>query len=157
MEEHQWSPKPHQRKHKGPHSPSTKFNPGVSPEKRCAKHNSIKKYLECLVYISLQLVTSARDSAVRLGEWVDLIVQTESSSSAFVKDSLGGKVQGLYHNLKANEAASVEAAISMFSTWTSDCTNNGLSAGLFISICGAGKGLCQGVPKKSDTSKTNYL
>ena len=47
-------------------------------------------------------------------------------------------MQGLYHNLKANEA---EAAISMFSTWTSDYTNKGRSAGLFISICGAGKGV----------------
>lgn len=42
----------------------------------------------------------------------------------------------------------IEAAIAKYSVWTSDCTNNGLSAGLFISICGAGKGLCTCVPKK---------
>ena len=104
--------------------------------------------MPCESNISLQLGTSARDSAVRLGEWVDLVVQTASSSSAFVTDTRGQKVGGMYHNLKTNEAATIELVISMFSTWTSDCLNNDLSAGLFISICGAGKGLCTCVPKK---------
>lgn len=103
----------------------------------------------CLFFFFfLQLGVDEADSAQRFQEWVSLVVHTESSSKAFTYDNTGGRVQGLYHNLKFHEHSAIEAALCKCLAWNQEITQNNLSAGLFMCICGGGKGTCTCIAKR---------
>ena len=86
--------------------------------------------------------TTHAESKTGLMEWMDSIVSAIATDNALVKDITGRRINGCYHMLKQDEHSKIERQLGHYRTWQTQCDNNGISAGYFISIEGAGRGQC---------------
>ena len=85
-------------------------------------------------------------SANNMYRWLDGVVAQYSGPGSLVLWE-GRRIPSLFDQLRQDQHSRVEQLLSNMVALQQDCLSNNLSAGMYISVEGAGKGACAMIPK----------
>ena len=87
------------------------------------------------------------DSAKNLCKFMDELVAQHAGPGSLVMNPSGQRIKGVYHKLRQHEHSAIEGALSwVFVALAVEIVLNGSanhSAGMYLSIEGAGRGQCE--------------
>ncbi len=97
-------------------------------------------------------------SLENLYEWLHNVVTScvkDDGALAVVRyGTTQRRMPGFFHQLRQDEHSCMEAKISYFTDWASQCNAANVSAGTYVSVEGAGRGQCQMINKSLGPFKT---
>ncbi|ORU94601.1 MAG: hypothetical protein A6F71_09390 [Cycloclasticus sp. symbiont of Poecilosclerida sp. M] len=86
-------------------------------------------------------------SADNFHAWMNNLVTKYGGPGALVEGFADEYIQGIFQCLGQAEHSRIEGELSRLPNFQNQCLRNHLSAGTYMAIEGAGKGVCQIVPK----------